>query len=180
MFKALQEKYFTQKEIIVPEVQLISKDIKQDFISNKKANQEFLRSAKAINEFLKGGITKFNTNSISKEALFVKLSIIINPDSDYLSEDTEEQWAIVNSLLSKKISLDYNIDIPEEFNSMDQLLELYSRIRLAVNDLSPYLELQCKDCNSTFVLNYGEIVFYVENNLYVPKRCDQCRKAKSY
>ena len=33
----------------------------------------------------------------------------------------------------------------------------------------------CKDCGATFVMTEKEVAFYKKNNLYLPKRCPDCR-----
>lgn len=182
MFKSLQKVFAKDNVAILPSIYLEEevKEVKPDYISNKKANQEFMKSVKSINEFLKGGISKLTTTNISKESLFIKLSIILNPNSDYLLDNTSEQWDIVNALLLRRNAFDYNIDLLDRYNHMNELFELQSRIRMAVNDLEPYMQLRCKECNKIYTLNYGEIVFYVESNLYVPKRCNECRKIRTH
>ncbi|MBO5522262.1 MAG: zinc-ribbon domain containing protein [Roseburia sp.] len=38
----------------------------------------------------------------------------------------------------------------------------------------------CKDCGKKFELSDSEIQFFEERNLTLPKRCQQCRKAKKF
>lgn len=40
------------------------------------------------------------------------------------------------------------------------------------------IELECKDCQETFVFTAGEQEFFRENGLNPPKRCGMCRLAK--
>ena len=34
----------------------------------------------------------------------------------------------------------------------------------------------CKDCNKQFTLSEGEILYFLEQKLHLPKRCAGCRK----
>jgi len=36
----------------------------------------------------------------------------------------------------------------------------------------------CKDCQTPFELDTGQIAFYEERQLALPRRCEQCRRAR--
>lgn len=40
------------------------------------------------------------------------------------------------------------------------------------------MQVQCKDCPNKFEITEGEVDFYKDKGLAVPKRCVPCRKAK--
>ena len=37
---------------------------------------------------------------------------------------------------------------------------------------------KCKDCGSYYELSDRELAFYQRNNLFLPKRCPECREAR--
>lgn len=36
----------------------------------------------------------------------------------------------------------------------------------------------CRDCGKDFVLSRGEVEFYVQRDLALPRRCERCRRAR--
>lgn len=46
-----------------------------------------------------------------------------------------------------------------------------------MSELEPYTQL-CRDCGDSFTLTAGELDFYHDRNLVLPKRCADCRKAR--
>lgn len=36
----------------------------------------------------------------------------------------------------------------------------------------------CRDCGKDFVLSHGEVEFYVQRELSLPRRCERCRRAR--
>ena len=40
------------------------------------------------------------------------------------------------------------------------------------------LILRCIECQEHFILTPGEIQFYLDRQLHIPKRCPTCRKAR--
>lgn len=38
--------------------------------------------------------------------------------------------------------------------------------------------LKCKDCKKEFIIEASEVRFFYDNNLFLPKRCPECRAKK--
>lgn len=143
-----------------------SKIIKQESSINVKENSIDLLSA-------------VNTNTIiTKGPLLVKIEFVLNSLNLMNNiDDSKINWSVVNKILFKfEQPFDYNINLPMYIDSVEQLHSLRAIIFMANNDLEPYYSYDCKICSKSFMLNYGEIQFYLSRNLYVPKRCEKCRK----
>lgn len=160
-----------------------------NFIRQKVGKQALLRSRKEIAIAKELVLDKRNDNTIStlmdnipvfsNTPLFVKLSFILNFINDFTTSDRDINWELINSILkNSNLDYDYNINIPTNFHSLDQLYSLRTAIFMAANDVLPFYEQECKTCVNTFTLNYGEIDFYINNNLKVPTHCKACIKAR--
>lgn len=40
------------------------------------------------------------------------------------------------------------------------------------------LYIKCVECGDEFIFEVGEQEYYKKNNLFIPKRCPACRRAK--
>jgi len=38
--------------------------------------------------------------------------------------------------------------------------------------------IKCRDCGENFLIPYGEINFFWRNDLFIPKRCPECREKR--
>lgn len=61
---------------------------------------------------------------------------------------------------------------PSEYANLDFVIdELYKILVLDNGEI-------CKDCGKSFVLSESEFKFFTNNNLFLPKRCSDCREKR--
>lgn len=80
-----------------------------------------------------------------------------------------------------------NSKIKDAFNlingTKEELSAAYESLNEKRNEIREFkeemLRFTCRECGESFYLTYGEIMFYVRKGLYLPERCDVCRKRKS-
>lgn len=83
----------------------------------------------------------------------------------YHKEYYQGEWAIDSVDITNRI---YN------FKNLEAIVE---HVESKLN--KHRIRFQCNDCNNTYYLEFGEIKFYNEKGLNLPRRCKNCRKLKN-
>ena len=65
-------------------------------------------------------------------------------------------------------------DMSEEPLNLDLTSIRPDRLARAVSQVAEQ-KYACKDCGAQFALSEGEILYFLEQNLHLPKRCSGCR-----
>lgn len=78
----------------------------------------------------------------------------------------EKMRALIDSLMTKQ----------EEVISAEE----YEAFAFAIDELQKILSesRECKDCGAYYEITDREVAFYKKNNLFLPKRCPDCREAR--
>ncbi len=116
----------------------------------------------AFDRFLKGA------------SMFNKLTFLLNMTSRAQTEGSEIDWELIYGYLKKYPKMeDFNIITKPQ--SIQDLYQIYENLHYGSLGLGPWQEHTCKTCKEKFFLNYGEVQFYLNRKLFLPKRCPSCR-----
>lgn len=120
----------------------------------------------------------------AKEALkelpvIMRLNFMLNTFCSENSTATDEiiNWKDINENITVNIS-EYDYQFIREVNSLEELKQLRLDIELAMSDLQPWKTVKCKDCDSEFSMNFGEVYYFLSKDMKLPKRCPACRKSR--
>ena len=183
MFKKSSSK-FDSKSKYESEAASASENLSFDFIknntaikpvvSNEKANKMFVKASQMIDEYFKDDVVEL----FSEAPLFLKNKFVLHAFALSGSLDNVNWGDITDFIFGNPIPYDYNIDLPAIIVSIDDLKYLDSMMFMSLKDIKPFHKSNCKSCGNDFELYYGEIKFYIHNNLYIPRKCQSCRKNK--
>lgn len=145
-------------------------------ISSAKANKMFKEASQMLDEYLKMDTLKL----FSDAPLYLKINFVLHAFKlSNIDDDSHVDWKAVNMFLhDNPIPFDFNVNIPEVFTCIEEIVYANAAMFMALRDIQPFYITQCKSCDNDFSLKYGEIKFYIENDLYIPRKCTDCRKNK--
>jgi hypothetical protein len=113
--------------------------------------------------------------------MWLRLGYISNLVAQMLSHghtDEDILWDKVNEYLSVNVD-EYDFNCFDKITSSQQLFEANERARtIPILGIGNWQKHVCKDCEQTFYMTYGEVKFFEEKELHIPKRCKFCRKAR--
>lgn len=125
-------------------------------------------------------IRAMQEDALRRMSMFMRVRFILGSivRNDKNLEDSDINWDKINEVLHYPTSdKDYNI-IPEKVSSVQQLIDINDGINMASIDLGSWQVHKCKDCGGVFYLTYGEVMFYKNHDLAIPKRCSDCRHSR--
>lgn len=139
---------------------------------NLKNTRLFGSSSKMIDSYLE----QDTMNLFMDAPLYLKVNFVLHALNLTRSKGNVDWTRITNFLYDNPVPYDYNIDLPRMITSINELSKLSSKIFMALRDIEPYHQALCKSCNKPFTLKYAEMKFYVEKDLFITKKCSNCRK----
>ncbi len=142
--------------------------------SNLLAQNEEDNREKLINEGIQELFKEAFDNFLKEATMFSKLTYLLNTTTQDINAGTEIDWELIYGYLRKYPKYgDFNIfGRPESFKD---LYQIYENLHVASLGLQPWQEHKCKSCGKKFFLNYGEVNFYINKKMSLPKRCKSCR-----
>lgn len=89
--------------------------------------------------------------------------------------EDEINWDKVNEILTTNVS-EYDFNFFKRIDTINRLVFVASDCQVASLDSDGiWQEHICKDCGKPFIMEYGEVQFYKNKGLHVPRRCKACR-----
>ena len=152
-----------------------------EYLNRKDLYWENMEKRKTIEE------AKKILADVSQEVLitlpvWMKCNIILKDLKDHFIEedcDVPEDFRFdkVNEILKHPCKNDeYDYNIFDEINSVQELKDLQDVSNAAEYDIGPKRKEICKKCGYPFYLTKGELDWYFHKGLKVPKTCEFCRK----
>jgi len=114
--------------------------------------------------------------------VWMKCNIILKDLKDHFIEDDSDvpegfRFDKVNEILKHPCKNDeYDYNIFDEINSVQELKDLQDTSNAAEYDIGPKRKEICKKCGHPFYLTKGELDWYFARELKIPKTCQYCRK----
>lgn len=153
---------------------------------DKKFKETFDVEYKALIESKEEPIVAFRLANIkaTRESLkclplVFRLNYLMNSFIGKENENADEliDWDLVNEIITTNIE-EFDYQFGRKVNSYEELKNLRIEVDLAYSDLQHWRASKCKDCHEDFNMNFGEVLYFVEKGMKLPKRCPACRKAR--
>lgn len=110
--------------------------------------------------------------------LWMRFNYLLNSINKAITDGHTEadiDWDKVNELLATNVN-EYDFNCFKRIETIEQLVWTRADcIAASIDSDGIWQEHTCKDCGQNFIMSYGEVRFYEEKKLHVPKRCKSCR-----
>jgi len=136
------------------------------------SEEEISEMQKTVHFFFQEGFDRFL--KISPVAL--RVSYFLNT-LNKVDEKFSIDWNLIYGYL-RKYPFPNDFNNFEKPNSIEDLIDISHKIALATFNFEFWRKETCIDCHKTFYLSKSEIDFFLDRNLYLPKRCKECRNSR--
>ena len=109
--------------------------------------------------------------------MWMRLNLLSNKVGTALSQGYTEadiDWGKINKYLTENIG-EYDFNCIDTIKCSDDLFEVRDDCISASLDMGIWQKHTCKDCGETFYMTFGEVDFFKNKELHIPKRCKKCR-----
>lgn len=116
-------------------------------------------------------------NFLKTRPLWMRLNLLANKVGNALSQGhtgEDIDWGKINRYLTENVD-EYEFNCFELVKCPDDLFEVRADCVLASSGVHAWQKHTCKDCGEVFYLTWGEVEFFRNKELHVPKRCKACR-----
>lgn len=122
---------------------------------------------------------KATRESLKCLPIMFRLNYLMNSFVGKENENADEliDWNLVNEIITTNID-EFDYQFTRKVNSYEELKDLRIEVELAYADLQPWRTSKCKDCHEDFHMHFGEVLYFGEKGMKLPKRCPACRKAR--
>lgn len=138
--------------------------------------QEWAETNRKVNELFK----TIQDDFLRTRPLWMRLNLLANQVGNALSQGhtgEDINWGKINEYLTENLD-EYEFNCFDAVKCPDELFEVRADCIFASSGISPWQKHVCKDCGETFYLMYGEVEFFRNKELHVPKRCKDCRNKR--
>lgn len=154
----------------------ISPEVVNDHIDNpiEEKNNLNRKLSKEELEDMQKTLREVFSLAYKRMSVYIAVRSLLNQITIHNIPDDHVDWDHINDLIKncEDYSNCYNI-IDPVFHSRDEMEVYITQEFLAVCDhkFTPYRKGICKDCKEEFTMTLGELDFYLQKKLNIPKRC---------
>jgi len=158
---------------------LYREEMKKQGINLDKIFEKCMEETKDIEDPIKRlqvATEKYTLEMLKTMPLENRCNFVLNKITKAKDDNVDEKsfnWERINEMLFNS-PLKYDFNLYDSVSTVNEITELLMTIREREIFGGGWYKQKCKTCGEIFYLDKSEIVFYIEKDLHIPKRCKNC------